>query len=80
MRSARLVRQLGIEMVGLPLENAARALYASNWVQTVYSPDQGESWRSWAGLTTEDTWLRFFRTELEMDCNETIRVILQETR
>ena len=49
---------------GLPLENAVRALYASDRVQTVHSPDQGESWRPWAGLKAEDTWLRFFRTQL----------------
>ena len=54
----------GPNNTGLPLENAARSLFASDRVQTVYSPDQGESWRPWAGLKAGDTWLRFFRTRL----------------
>lgn len=54
----------GPDNSGLPIENAARALYTSDRVQTVYSPDQGESWRPWIGLKAEDTWLRFFRTRL----------------
>ncbi|GAB5562385.1 MAG: hypothetical protein SynsKO_40320 [Synoicihabitans sp.] len=54
----------GPNNTGLPLDNESRSLFASDRVQTVYSPDQGESWRPWAGLKAEDTWLRFFRTQL----------------
>lgn len=49
---------------GLPVDTAIRAFYASDRVQTVYSPDRGESWRPWKGLKAKDTWLRLFRTRL----------------
>jgi len=54
----------GPEGKGLPRDDSERALYTSDRVQTVYSPDQGETWRPWAGLKAHDTWMRLFRTRL----------------